>query len=92
MGYSSILTSIENITKTVQRLLNYQRQTFYRRTREIIETEVMLLLEIKHWLGTRIKELFNPAANIITSQESNKNNNLLKPINAGHISEKETHN
>ena len=35
MGYTSTLTSIENITKAAQ------RQTFYRHTREIIETEVI---------------------------------------------------
>ena len=62
----------------------------YRRTREVMETKVILLLEFKHWLGNRIKELFNPTANIIASQESNRKNNPLKTINAGHISKKET--
>ena len=45
MGYTSTLTSIENITKAAQRLPNYLRQTFYRHTREIIETEVIWLLQ-----------------------------------------------
>ena len=45
MGYTSTLTFIENITKAVQRLPNYLRQTFYRHTREIIETEVISLLD-----------------------------------------------
>ena len=39
MGYTSTLTSIKNITKAVQRLPNYLRQTLYRHTREIIETK-----------------------------------------------------
>ena len=49
MGYSSTLTSIENITKAAQRLPNYLRQTFDRHTREIIETEVISLLEFELW-------------------------------------------
>ena len=89
MGYTSTLTSIENITKAVQRLPNYLRQTFYRHTREIIETEVISLLEFELWLGNRMKELFNPIADIIASQESNRKKDPLKTINAGHISERE---
>ena len=69
MGYSSTLTSIEYITKAVQRLPNYPRQTFYRHSREIIETEVISLLEFELWLGNRMKELYNPIADIIASQE-----------------------
>ena len=36
-----------------------------------------------------MKELFNPIADIIASQESNRKNDPLKTINAGHISERE---
>ena len=89
MGCSSTLTSIENITKAVQRLPNYQRQNFYRHTREIIETEVISLLGLEIWLGNRMKELYNPIANIIASHESNRRKDPLKTINAGHIREKE---
>ena len=89
MGYTSTLTSIKNITRAVQRLPNYLRQTFYRHTKEIIETEVIPLLEFELWLGNRIKELFNPIANIIASQESNRKKDPLKTINTGHISERE---
>ena len=89
MGYTSTLTSIENITKAVQRLPNYLRQTFYRHTREIIEIEVISLLEFELWLENRMKELFNPIADIIASQESNRKKAPLKAINAGHISERE---
>ena len=56
-----------------------------------METNVILLLVFKHWVRNRIKELFNPIANIIASQESNRKNNPLKTIIARHISEKETH-
>ena len=65
MGYSSTLTSIQNITKAVQHLPNYLHQTFYRHTREIMETEVISLLEFELWLGNRMKELYNPIADII---------------------------
>ena len=58
MRYTSTLTSIENITKAVQRLPNYLRQTFYRHTREVIETKVMSLVEFELWLGNKMKELF----------------------------------
>ena len=34
-----------------------------------------------------MKELSNPIAGIITSQESNQKKNLLKTTNAGYISE-----
>ena len=89
MGYTSTLTSVENITKAVQRLPNYLRQTFYRHTRKIIETDVISLLEFELWLGNRMKELFNPIADIIASQESNRRKDPLKTRNAGHISERE---
>ena len=89
MGYTSTLTSIENITKAVERPPNYLPQTFYRHTREIIETEVISLLEFELWLGNRMKELLNPIADIIASQESNRKKDPLKTINAGHISERE---
>ena len=36
-----------------------------------------------------MKELFNPIADIIASQESNRTKDPLKTINAGHISERE---
>ena len=36
-----------------------------------------------------MKELFNPIADIIASQESNRKKDPLKAINAGHISERE---
>ena len=68
-GYHSTLSSIENVTKAVQRLPNYLRQTFYRHTREIIETDTISLIEIEKWFENRIKELFNPIADIIASQE-----------------------
>ena len=89
LGYNSTLTSIENITKAVQRLPNYLRQTFYRHTREIIETKVISLLEFELWLGNRMKELYNPIDDIIASQESNRKKDPLKTINAGHTREKE---
>ena len=89
MGNISTLTSIEDITKAVQFLPNYLRQTFYRHTREIIEIEVISLLEFELWLENRMKELFNLIADIIASQESNRKKAPLKAINAGHISERE---
>ena len=89
MRYNSALTSIKNTTETVWRLSNYLRQTLYRHTREIIDTEFISLLEFEVWLGKRIKELYNPIAEIIASQESNRKKDPLKTINAGHISERE---
>ena len=89
MGCSSALTSIENITKAVQQLPNYLRQTFYRHTREIIGTEVISLLEFELWLGNRMKKLYNPIADIVASQESNRKKDPLRIINAGRIREKE---
>ena len=89
MGFSSTLTFIKNMTKAVQRLPNYLCKTFYRHTGEIIETEIILPLDYELWLGNRMKELFNPIADIIASHESNQKKDPLKAINAGHISEKE---
>ena len=37
----------------------------HRHIRELIETEVILLLEFELWLGNRMKEFFNPIAGII---------------------------
>ena len=48
-----------------------------------------MLLEFELRLGNRMKELFNPIANIIASQESNQKKDPLKTMNSGHISEKE---
>ena len=87
--HTSTLTSIENITKAVQRLPNYLRQTFYKHTGEIMETGVISLLELDLWLGIRMKELFNPIVDIIVSQGPNRKKDPLKVINAGHISERE---
>ena len=73
MGYSLTLTFIENITRPVQHLPNYLLQTIYRHTRKIIGTEIISLLEFEYLLGNKIKELSNPVANIIASQELNQN-------------------
>ena len=73
MGYSLTLTFIENITRPVQHLPNYLLQKIYRHTRKIIETEIISLLEFEYFLGNKIKELSNPAADIIASQELNQN-------------------
>lgn len=90
MGYHSTLSSIENVTKAVQRLPNYLRQTFYRHTREIIETDTISLLEFEKWLENRMKELFNPIADIIASQEiSSKKDPLYKRINNGSTTDKD---
>ena len=74
MGYSSTLTAIENITKAAQCLPHYLGQTFYRYTKEIIETKVISLLEFELWLGNKMKELFNPIADIIASGVKPKKN------------------
>ena len=37
----------------------------HRHTKELIETEVILLLEFELWLGNRMKEFFNPIAGSI---------------------------
>jgi len=69
MGYVSTLSSIENLTKAVQRLPHFLRQTFYRHSRDILDSEVISLLEFENWLNKRTKEFYNPIANIIASQE-----------------------
>ena len=46
-------------------------------------------MAITVWLGNRMKELFNPIADTIASQESNRTKGPLKTMNAGHISERE---
>ena len=89
LGYTSTLTFIEKITKAVQRPPDYLHQTFYRHSREIIETEIISRLEFELWLGNRMQEWFNPTADIIASQDSNRKKDPLKTISAGHISEKE---
>ena len=90
MGYHSTLSSIENVTKAVQRLPNYLRQTFYRHTREIIETDTISLIEFEKWFENRIKELFNPIADIIASQEiHHKKDPLTRTVNNGNVGEKE---
>ena len=68
---TATLTSIKNMTKAVQRLSNYICQTFYRHTRKIIQTEVILLLEFEVWLGNRMKEIFILIVDITASQDSN---------------------
>ena len=88
--YHSTLSSIENVTKAVQRLPNYLRQTFYRHTREIIETDTISLIEFEKWFENRIKELFNPIADIVASQEiHHKKDPLTRRVNNGNVGEKE---
>ena len=60
MGYHTSLYSIDNISKAVQLLPNSMRQSFYRFSKDLLETEVLSLIEFERWLDSKIKELFNP--------------------------------
>ena len=46
-------------------------------------------MELDQCLGNRIKDLFNPTANTIASQESKRKIDQLKTISAGPVSKKE---
>ena len=71
MGYSYALRSTENVTKAIIILPNNLRETFYRHSKNIPEHE-MDLCSFESWLDDKIKEFYNPIANIIAAEEKGR--------------------
>ena len=87
MGYQSVLKSPEYLTIVVRRLPNSLGERFCKYTRKIVNCEDFLSLEqFQTWLENRVKELCNPIANILASDESYKNRD--NPIRSNNFSNK----
>ena len=71
MGYQNPILFCENLYKAVTLLPNYLRTQFYKATRDCDLTDgTTNLLSFGSWLEKRIKDLFNPSAEIIAIQEA----------------------
>ena len=71
MGYENPILSHENLSKVVTRIPNYLRTQFFKATRDCDLTDGTInLLTFENWLERRIKDLFNPLAEIISIQEA----------------------
>ena len=79
MGYSAAIESTENLTKAVMRLPNQLRTPFYKSTKNynFLNGDVTLI-EFEHWLENRVKEYFNPIANIIADNKVGKRGKAYK--------------
>ena len=74
MGYQSVLKSPEYLIKAVGRLPNCLGERFYKSARNIVNCEDFLSLQqFQIWLENRVKEQYNPIANILASDKSYKN-------------------
>ena len=70
MDYQSTICSTENLTSAVKRLPKILRKSFYKATKDVsFVSGDVILTEFERWLNNRLKEYFNPIANIITQQE-----------------------
>ena len=79
MGYSAAIEPTENLTKAVMRLPNQLRTSFYKSTKNYsFLNGGVTLIEFEHWLGNRVKEYFNPIANIIADNELRKQEKAFK--------------
>ena len=73
MGYHHALKSTETISKTVQCLPNHLRHAFYKYIQIQIDPNKSLSLHhFENWLEITVLQYFNPAENIVASQESYK--------------------
>ena len=73
MGYHHALKSTETISKAVQRLPNHLRHSFSKYSQiHIDRNKPLSLFQFEKWLEITVRQYFNPIANIIASQESNK--------------------
>ena len=73
MNYQSVICSTENLTKGVKRL----RKSFYKATKDVsFVSGDVTLIEFERWLGNRLKEYFNPIANIIAEQKEKPKQDL----------------
>lgn len=80
MGYYSSINSTENLTKLVQRLPYNLRNLFYNHSKEYFNTnQVISIQQFEQWLEHRLKQFFNPIADIIASQEPVKFRDFNKP-------------
>ena len=87
MGSQSVLKSPEYLTKAVRRLPNSLRQRFYNYTRNIVNREDFLSVEqFQIWLENRVKEQYNPTANILAIDKPYKNRD--NPIRSNNFSNK----
>ena len=88
INYDSILKSPEYLTKAVRRLPNYLRQRFYNHSKDVVSDDSFITLEqFENWLEKRIKEQYNPIANILAKDEQHiKNKDSRFPINLNHSS------
>ena len=73
MGYSAAIESTENLTKAVMRLPNQLQTSLYKSTKNYnLFNGDVTLIEFEHWLENRVKEYFNPIANIIADNKLRK--------------------
>ena len=79
MGCSAAIESTENLTKAVTRLPNQFRTSSYKSTKNynFLNGDVTLI-EFEHKLENRVKEYFNPIANIIADNEIIKREKTFK--------------
>ena len=60
------ISSTEILTKAVRRIREILRKSFYKATKDVsFVSGDVTLIEFKRWLNNRLKEYFNPIANII---------------------------
>ena len=69
IGNTSALRSTDNVTKAVIRLPNEIRKGFYKMN---IDEESLNLIHLEQWLDKKLKEFYNPIANIIASEEKGR--------------------
>ena len=70
MDYQSTICSTKNLTKAVKRLPEILRKSFYKATKDVsFASGDVTLIKFKRWLDNRLKEYFNPIANITAKQE-----------------------
>ena len=70
IGYESPLLSSENLTKTISLLSPVLRQVFYKSTdSSTLTNESVNLIVFEQWLEKKLKQYFNPIADIIAADE-----------------------
>ena len=68
IGNIGAIHSTENLSRAVMRLPNELRKNFYRSSKDLDDAR-MTLFKLESWLDGKLKELFNPIANIIAQEE-----------------------
>ena len=70
-GFENPVLSYENLSKVVTRFLKYIRTQFFKATGDCDLIDGTINLQtFENWLERRIKDLFNPLAEIISVQEA----------------------